>query len=59
MANRLIRISTLTETLGISRVTLWRWQRDGALPAPVRRFDGSILGWIEADIDAWMESRKG
>jgi prophage regulatory protein len=39
----------LLELLGIGRVTLWRWVRDGRFPQPVRIGPGSKR-WPEAVI---------
>ena len=31
-SSRVVRPGELAERLGVSRVTLWRWQREGRLP---------------------------
>lgn len=58
MSDKLLRITDILSMLGIGRTTLWRWEKKGALPKPVRRFDGSILGWMEYDINEWIQKNK-
>ena len=53
--SRILRASELTERLGISRVTLWRWERKGRIPAK-RQIGPNTIGWLAAEIDAWFES---
>jgi predicted DNA-binding transcriptional regulator AlpA len=53
---KILRTNEVAEMLGISRVTLWRWARGGHLP-PKRRIGPNVVGWVEAEILAWLESR--
>jgi prophage regulatory protein len=38
----------------LSRSTLWRLSRSGAIPRPIRITPGRI-GWREADVAAWLD----
>jgi predicted DNA-binding transcriptional regulator AlpA len=53
---RIVRPAKLAERLGISRVTLWRWERKGLLP-PKRRVGPNVVGWLEAEIDEWFAEK--
>ncbi len=53
---QILRINDLVEILGVSRVTLWRWERDGLLP-PKRVLGPNTVGWLEFEILEWLESR--
>jgi len=38
----------------LSRSTLWRLSRSGAIPRPIRITPGRI-GWRESDVAAWLD----
>ncbi len=58
-STRFLRTRNLSDLLGISRTTIWRWERDGVLPA-ARVIGGTakrpMRGWLESDISDWLES---
>lgn len=54
---RLLRIREVVSRLGVSRVTLWRWERAGLFPAR-RRLGPNAVGWLENEIDEWISSRE-
>lgn len=51
----IIRANELQSILGISRVTLWRWQRDGSFPKS-RILGANVRGWLKSDVEEWFES---
>lgn len=51
--SRVVRPGELAERLGVSRVTLWRWERAGELP-PKRRIGPNVVGWLQSEIDEWF-----
>lgn len=51
----IIRANELLEMLGISRVTLWRWQRTGSFPRS-RVLGPNVRGWLRSDVEEWFES---
>ena len=51
--SRIVRTKELTERLGISRVTLWRWERQGRVPRK-RQLGPNTVGWLESEIEAWF-----
>ena len=50
----LITIKELCAMLKKSRVTIWRWLKDGDLPTPIT-IKGKVIGWRPCDIDKWMD----
>lgn len=56
--SRVLRPGELAERLGISRVTLWRWERKGLLP-PKRQVGPNVVGWLESEIDEWFARTSG
>ena len=60
-SNYVLRHHDVCEMLGVSRATLWRWQRDGHFPKPKQIGpDGprALFGWLASDIEAWLASRR-
>ena len=53
---RLIRTDEVTTRTGLSRTTLWRLERKGEFPVR-RQIGANSVGWIEAEVDRWIESR--
>jgi prophage regulatory protein len=53
---RIIRQDELAERLGVTRVTLWRWCRQGLLPKPLQ-LGPNTTGWTVQEIDAWIQAR--
>ena len=54
--SQIIRPADLARRIGVSRVTLWRWEREGNLPKRTRLGPHSV-GWLESEIDAWWQDR--
>jgi prophage regulatory protein len=55
--SRIVRANELAELLGISRTTLWRWERQGRIPKK-RRVGPNVTGWLASEIDAWWASQS-
>lgn len=55
---QLLKIGDLKKLIPVNRSTLWRWQRAGLFPAPVKLVGGRSIAWRGADILAWLDSRK-
>jgi len=54
------RVLSLQAVLGlvpVSRVTLWRMERAGLFPKRIQ-ISPNRVGWMESDVDAWLEERK-
>ena len=57
-ARRVVRLPEVLEITGLSRTTIWRRERDGSFPAPIR-LGGEhtrAVGWREHDIYDWIDS---
>ena len=49
----------LAELLGVSGMTVWRWEAPrGDLPARIR-LGPHTVGWRRRDIEAWLAKRAG
>lgn len=53
---KILRIPELTKLTGLSRVTLWRLERDGNFPRRVQLSQNTV-GWKASEVDEWLESR--
>lgn len=53
---RVLRANDLTKRLGISATTIWRLRQEGGFPPP-RRLSAQSVGWLESEVDEWLESR--
>ncbi len=55
---KIIRIRELVAMLGVSRVTLYRWDRERNNGFPTRiRLGAGIVGYVESEIQEWIASR--
>ncbi len=54
---QIIRPAKLRAMLGVSHATLWRMQKRGELPSPLRISAGAV-GWRESTIAAWLDERE-
>jgi prophage regulatory protein len=52
----LLRRKQVEARTGLRRSTIYQYVRAGAFPAPVN-LGGKSVGWIEAEIFAWIEAR--
>lgn len=54
---RVVRLPEVMEITGLSRTTIWRRERDGSFPPPIR-LGGEhtrAVGWREGDIYDWID----
>lgn len=57
MQNIYLRWPTVQEVSGLSRVTVWRMERDDRFPHR-RQLSANSVGWLKSEVDAWVDSRK-
>jgi predicted DNA-binding transcriptional regulator AlpA len=53
---RVAQAGTNRDRSGLSRVTIWRLERQGSFPAR-RRLSVNAVGWIEAEVEDWILER--
>jgi len=56
-SNRIVSINELSRLLSKSRVSIWRWERAGILPRPIK-IAGRTLGWKESTIIEWLDNHE-
>ncbi len=56
MAKKVLRPREVTKKVNLSRTTIWRREREGNFPRRIRLGPNST-GWLEEEIDAWLDSR--
>ncbi|TLS78024.1 AlpA family phage regulatory protein [Mariprofundus erugo] len=55
---RVIRFPELHRRIGLCRSQIWRLEKQGDFPKSIPLGKNS-KGWIEADVTAWLEARRG
>ncbi|MEZ8390911.1 helix-turn-helix transcriptional regulator [Vibrio splendidus] len=53
---KFIRINELASQLGVTKVTIWRWRKEGRLP-PATALSPRIVGWKHETIEAWLDEQ--
>ncbi|MGR3539940.1 MAG: helix-turn-helix transcriptional regulator [Hasllibacter sp.] len=48
---RLLTDTEVAEFFGIHRATVWKWAKDGRLPAPIYPLGARIARWRREDIE--------
>lgn len=54
--HRVIRLPDVIKKTGLGRTTIWRMSTSGDFPESIS-LGGKATGWIEAEIDRWIEKR--
>ncbi len=53
-----VRLPFIQLIYGVSRATVWRWVREGKIPAP-RRLSAGVTAWNVGDIRDAMDTPRG
>ena len=53
---RFLRTKDVCEMLGVHRMTLWKWRREGTFPKG-QLIGPRTVGWLESEVEEWMKSR--
>ena len=48
-----VTIEDLVRITGKSRVSIWRWERDGSIPKAIK-IRGKTVGWKVEKIESWL-----
>jgi predicted DNA-binding transcriptional regulator AlpA len=51
--DRIIRINEMRRLLDVSRVTLYRWSKNGTFIKPII-YNNRTIGWAQGDYEAWL-----
>lgn len=56
----ILRLPQVLARLSISRSTLYSWINQGKFPKPIKLggTDKSASGWLESDIQVWLQTLK-
>lgn len=57
MSQTVIRLPQVQERTGLSRSTIYSLIRDGEFPKQIRLHGRKSVGWVEAEVDKWIEER--
>lgn len=53
---KMLRLPEVSDRVGVSRATLYRWIEDGSFPRQIRLGRRS-MGWPEHVVDNWLQDR--
>jgi len=53
---KILREREVVNRTGLSRSTIWRYERSGEFPPRVRITERT-MGWLESDVTTWIESK--
>ena len=56
MSRSFLRLSTVKARTGLSRSTVYRRVKEGLFPAPIP-LGGRSIGWLDSDIDTWIDQQ--
>lgn len=51
---RVLRKREVADRLGVSIMTLWRWEKSGSFPPRVQLGSGSV-GYLEEEVNEWLQ----
>ncbi len=55
---RFIRLPEVLARVGVSWLTIYRWERQGRFPAR-RHLSTKTVAWVEDEIEEWCKQRSG
>ena len=56
ISHRILRKKAVSERTGLPHATIYRYMDLGKFPKPIELGPGTV-GWLECEIDAWLEAR--
>lgn len=57
MAQQVLRVPEVLAQIGLSRSTLYQRLAEGSFPRPVRLGGRRAIGFLQADVDAWISAQ--
>ena len=55
---KVLRLPDVISTVGLSRSSLYTMIQSGHFPPPIK-LSSRASGWLESDIQRWIEEKKG
>lgn len=52
---RIIRLKEVMHKTGLARSTVYKYMAEKRFPASVQLGEGSCVGWVESEVDDWIE----
>ncbi len=56
MPKRILRLPALMDKVGLGRSSIYAMMAEGTFPTPIKLGERAV-GWIEEEVDAWLEAR--
>lgn len=57
MQDKLLRFPAVRDTVGLSRTSIWRFEKKGLFPKR-RQLGANSVGWMSSEIEQWVVTRK-
>lgn len=57
MTDRILSRDEMSSRISVSKMTLYRWVKQGVLPPPVQ-VGPRRVGWLESQVEEFIASRK-
>jgi prophage regulatory protein len=57
MATAILRLPAVKARTGLSRSTIYLRIQEGSFPAPISLGGGRAVGWVESEVQTWLEQR--
>lgn len=55
--NRFLRITDVQDQIGLGRSKIYQMIKAGTFPSPYKIAGGKASGWLESEIDEWIEKQ--
>ena len=52
----LVDVRQVQEVIPVTRMTLWRWERDGRFPTRIHLHNGRVY-WRASEVREWLQSQ--
>lgn len=56
-AEQILRLPRVEERTGLSRSSIYSHMAAGSFPRPIRLAGGNAVGWLESEIQAWIDAQ--
>ena len=56
--DRIIRMAEMLKITGVTRQTIYQWEKQGKFPKRATALPRGTPGWLESDIREWLRGEK-